>query len=804
LTPEEYEAARASTLNAHYTTPLVIKAVYDVIERMGFTTGNILEPSCGIGNFFGLLPDKMKKSNLYGVELDSITGRIAQQLYPDATIQIKGFEKTKFPNDYFDIAVGNVPFGSYHINDPNYNKLGFTIHNYFLAKSLDKVRPGGIVAMLTSRYTMDAKSPEVRKYLAERAELLGAVRLPQGTFKANAGTEVVIDILFLQKRERPVIVEPDWVHLGQTEDGFTVNNYFIQHPEMVLGKHAHTSTQYERESYTVEPFMETDLSQQLSEIIPLIKGQIPERNALVQDESEINGNALSVNPDVKNYSFTVVDGEVYFRENDKMNQPKLPKTSLDRIKGMIELRDCVRKLIDLQMDDAVSDAAIKQEQAHLNKLYDAYTEKYGLINDKSNRQAFSADSSYYLLCSLEVMDENGKLKRKADMFSKRTIQKHVAATHVDTASEALAVSIGECARVDLSYMSQLTGKSEKELVHELRGVLFRVPNKEENGKPVYQTADEYLSGMVRVKLREAQKAAETDPAFAINVEALTAAQPKDLDASEIEVRLGATWIDKKYYQQFMYEVFDTPFYLQAWGYHQTGRIELQYSPYTANWWIENKTKVPSYDISAYTTFGTPRASAYYILEESLNLRDVRIYDTVTDENGKDKRVLNAKETTLAAQKQQAIRDAFREWIRQNPERRQALVKQYNEEMNGIRPREYDGSHIIFGGMNPEISLRTHQRNAVAHVLYGGNTLLAHEVGAGKTFEMIAAAMESKRLGLCKKSVFVVPNHLTEQWSAEFLRLYPAANILVTTKKDFEKNNRKKCCARIATGDYDGG
>ena len=795
LTPEEYEAARASTLNAHYTSPTVIRAVYEAVEQMGFRTGNILEPSMGVGNFFGMLPESMAGSRLYGVELDSISGRIAKQLYPKADITVAGFETTD-RRDFYDLAIGNVPFGQYQVNDKAYNKLGFNIHNYFFAKALDQVRPGGVVAFVTSRYTMDAKDSTVRRYLAQRAELLGAIRLPNNAFRANAGTDVVSDILFLQKRDRPLDIAPDWTQTGRIEEGFTVNQYFLDHPEMVLGRPTAESTQYGKQDYTVVPIEGLDLADQLHDAVKYIRGTYQEAALPELGEGEDIDESLPADPNVKNYSYTVVDGAVYFRENSRMVRPDLNATAEARVKGLVGLRDCVQQLIDLEMDAAAPDADIRAQMAELNRRYDDFSAKYGLINDRANRLAFADDSSYYLLCALEVLDEDGQLKHKADMFTKRTIKPHEAVTAVDTASEALAVSISEKACVDMAYMEQLTGKTGEELADELRGVIFRVPGQTEpDGTPHYVTADEYLSGNVRRKLRQAQRAAEQDPDFAVNVEALTAAQPKDLDASEIEVRLGATWIDKEYIQQFMYETFDTPFYLQR-------SIEVHYTPFTAEWQISGKNVVGQNNVAAYSTYGTGRANAYKILEDSLNLRDVRIYDTVEDADGKERRVLNAKETTLAAQKQQAIRDAFRDWIWRDPERRQALVRQYNEEMNATRPREYDGSHIVFGGMNPAITLREHQKNAIAHVLYGGNTLLAHEVGAGKTFEMVGAAMEAKRLGLCQKSLFVVPNHLTEQWASEFLRLYPSANILVTTKKDFEKHNRKKFCARIATGDYD--
>ena len=794
LSPAEYDSARASTLNAHYTSPTVIRAIYEAVGSMGFKAGNILEPSCGVGNFFGMLPEEMSASRLYGVELDSISGRIAKQLYPHAEITVGGFETTD-RRDFYDLAVGNVPFGQYQVNDRAYNKLGFSIHNYFFAKALDQVRPGGVVAFVTSRYTMDAKDPAVRRYLAQRADLLGAIRLPNNAFRANAGTDVVSDIIFLQKRDRPLTIEPEWVHLGQNEDGFSINSYFVDHPEMILGRQTAESTQYGRQDFTVVPIEGLELSDQLHDAVKYIHGTYQEAELPDLGDGEAIDTSLPADPDVKNYSYTVVDGDVYFRENSRMVRPDLNATAEARIKGMVALRDCVHQLIDMQMDAYTPDHAIREKQAELNRLYDDFSGKYGLINDRGNRLAFSDDSSYYLLCALEVLDEDGKLERKADMFTKRTIKPHEAVTSVDTASEALAVSIAEKARVDMEYMAQLTGKPMEEIAAELSGVIFKDPAYGDDPLSGWQTADEYLSGKVRQKLREAQRAAQRDPAYLPNVEALKAAQPKDLDASEIEVRLGATWIDKEYIRQFMYETFDTPRYLR-------GTIDVNYAAFTAEWQITGKNSIAYNNIAAYTTYGTDRANAYRILEDSLNLRDVRIYDTIEDAEGRERRVLNAKETTLAAQKQQAIREAFKDWIWKDPERRQALVRQYNEEMNGIRPREYDGSHIVFSGMNPEITLREHQKSAIAHVLYGGNTLLAHEVGAGKTFEMVAAAMESKRLGLCQKSIFVVPNHLTEQWASEFLRLYPSANILVTTKKDFETRNRKKFCARIATGDYD--
>jgi N12 class adenine-specific DNA methylase len=790
LSPEEYAAARASTLNAHYTSPTVIRAIYDAVENMGFQTGNILEPSMGVGNFFGMLPESMKSSRLYGVELDSITGKIAKQLYPKADITVAGFETTD-RKDFFDLAVGNVPFGQYQVSDRAFDKLGFSIHNYFFAKALEQVRPGGVVAFVTSRYTMDAKDSAARKYIAQRADFLGAIRLPNNAFKANAGTDVVSDIIFLQKRDRPIEIEPDWVHLGANADGFAINRYFIDHPEMVLGRQTSESTQYGRQDFTVAPVEGADLAEQLSGAIRNIRGTYAEAELPDLGEDETIVETIPADPNVRNFSYTVVDGELYYRQNSIMTKPDFNATAKERAKGMVELRDCVQKLISQQMDGFISDETIRQTQAELNTLYDGFTAKYGLINSRANALAFAEDSSYYLLCSLEELDEDKNLKRKADMFTRRTIRAHEAVTSVDTASEALALSISEKACVDMEYMAQLTGKDEDALASDLRGVIFRNP---ENKR--WETADEYLSGNVREKLRIAQSAQNLfEGDYAGNVEALKAAQPKDLDASEIEVRLGATWIDPSYIREFMWETFETPFYQQR-------MIDVTYSAFTAEWNIRNKNAVSYSNIAAYMTYGTERANAYKILEDTLNLRDVRIYDTKHDADGRERRVLNSKETTLAQQKQQAIRDAFRDWIWRDPDRRHTLVARYNELFNSTRPREYDGSHITFAGMNPEIRLREHQLNAVAHVLYGGNTLLAHEVGAGKTFEMVAAAMESKRLGLCHKSLFVVPNHLTEQWSGEFLRLYPSANILVATKKDFEPKNRKKFCARIATGEYD--
>ena len=786
LTDEEYAAARGSTLNAHYTSPVVIRAMYEALGSMGFRDGNVLEPACGVGNFFGVLPESMSQSRLYGVELDSITGRMARQLYPDARIEITGFEKTN-RKDFFDVAVGNVPFGNYKVADRAFDKYGFLIHDYFLAKTLEQVRPGGVIAFITSKGTMDKASPDVRRYIAQRAELLGAIRLPNNAFKANAGTEVTSDILFLQKREHPIDIEPDWIHLGQTADGIPINSYFVDHPDMVLGRMQWDKSMYGNEKETTcEPIPGADLAQQLHAAVRNIDG---EYKRIEISEMDINkGRTIPADPDVRNFSYALVDGQVYYRENSVMTRPVLNQTTQERVKGMIELRDCVRKLIDLQLTDG-SDAEIRAQQAELGRLYDAFSAEYGIINGKANGRAFEGDSSYYLLCSLEILDEDRKLKRKADIFSKRTIRRRKPVTQVDTASEALAVSIGERAKVDLPFMARLTGKAEDEIVADLQGVIFLDPLEQ-----TWQTADEYLSGNVRAKLRVAQTAAESDPSFAVNVEALQAAQPKDLDASEIDVRLGTTWVDKAYIQRFMIELLGIPYYEQR-------RIHVNYAPQTAEWSIDGKSLL-SENVNNYMKYGTRRAPALKILEDTLNLRDTRVYDVVQDENGRDKRELNQKETTIAQQKQQAIKDAFHDWVWKDPTRRHELVTRYNELFNSTRPREYDGSHIVFDGMNPEITLREHQRNAIAHVLYGGNTLLAHQVGAGKTFEMVAAAMESKRLGLCQKSMFVVPNHLTEQWASEFLRLYPSANILVTTKKDFEKAKRKQFCARIATGDYD--
>ena len=796
LSQAEYASARASTLNAHYTSPTVIRAIYDTIGRMGFTTGNVLEPACGVGNFFGMLPESMAASNLYGTELDSITGRIAKQLYPQANIAIQGFEKTD-RRDFYDLAVGNVPFGHYKVPDRAYDKLNFNIHDYFFAKAIDQVRPGGVIAFITSKGTMDKQSPEVRKYIARRAELLGAVRLPNNAFKANAGTEVTSDILFLQKRDRAIDIEPDWVHLGQTEDGVPVNSYFADHPEMVLGKMAWDDSMYGNHRETAcLPTPGAELAEQLAAAMEHITGQITEAELPDLGDGEVIDMSIPADPNTKNFSYAIVDGDVYYRENSRMVRPELNATAKERVKGLVALRDCVQSLIALQMDAYTPDAEITEAQTELNRLYDVFSAKYGLINSRGNANAFSDDNSYYLLCSLEILDENGALERKADMFTKRTIRPARVVEHVDSASEALAVSIAEKARVDMPYMEKLTGKPEETLVGELKNAIFRLPAlADAKNQPRYATADEYLSGNIREKLVAARNAAETSELFSPNVQALEQAMPKPLDASEIDVRLGATWIDKSYIQQFMEETLETPFYM-------CNKIRVNYSPVTAEWNISNKGTIRSNDVTAYSTYGTEYASAYKILEDTLNLRDVRIYDTVRDVDGNEKRVLNKNATTLAQQKQQAIKDAFQDWVWQDADRRRELSDKYNELFNSTRPREYDGSHITFSGMNPEIALRPHQRDAIAHILYGGNTLLAHEVGAGKTFEMVAAVMESKRLGLCNKALFAVPNHLTEQWSSEFLRLYPSANILVATKKDFETKNRKKFCARIATGDYD--
>ena len=799
LSEDEYAAARSSVLNAHYTSPTVIRGIYDAVERMGFRSGNILEPSMGVGNFFGMLPDTMADSRLYGVELDSITGRIAKMLYPQADITVAGFETTD-RRDFYDLAVGNVPFGQYKVNDKAYNKLGFSIHNYFFAKAIDQVRPGGIIAFVTSRYTMDSKDSTARKHMAERADLLGAIRLPNNAFRANAGTDVVSDIIFLQKRDRPADIEPDWVQLGKTEDGFAINQYFVDHPEMVLGELTAESTQYGREELTVVPIEGAVLADQLAEAVQHIEGQYVEVEVETPDvaDAEVERKTLPADPDVKNFSYAVVDGEVYYRENSIMTQVELSDNAKARVTGMVELRQIVNQLIQEQLDD-YPDEDIKATQAKLNTAYDVFTAKYGLLNDRKNGRLFEDDSSYYLLCSLENLDENKQLKSKADMFTKRTIRPERTVTSVDTPSEALAVSIGEHGRVDLPYMAELLGSpgDYERITTELQGVIFKDPSADaDDPEAGWQTADEYLSGNVRNKLRMAQLAAESHPEFKINVEALTKAQPKDLEASEIDIRLGATWLNPAIVQQFMMETFQPPYRIRY-----NNLIQVRYSPFTSEWRIGNKSAAGMYDIMSTETYGTHRANAYKILEDTLNLRDCRIYDTI-EEDGKERRVLNQKETMLAQQKQQAIKDTFAGWVWQDPQRRNLLVKQYNELFNSTRPREYDGSHIHFVGMNPEINLREHQRNAVAHVLYGGNTLLAHEVGAGKSFEMAASAMESKRLGLCQKSLFVVPNHLTEQWASEFLRLYPNAKLLVTSKKDFEPANRKRFCARIATGDYD--
>ena len=798
LSEDEYAAARSSVLNAHYTSPTVIRSIYDVVERMGFRNGNILEPSMGVGNFFGMLPDTMQGSRLYGVELDSITGRIAKKLYPQADITVAGFETTD-RRDFYDLAVGNVPFGQYKVNDKAYNKLGFSIHNYFFAKAIDQVRPGGIVAFVTSRYTMDSKDSTARKHMAERADLLGAIRLPNNAFKANAGTDVVSDIIFLQKRDRPADIEPAWVQLGKTEDGFAINQYFADRPEMVLGVLSTESTQYGREELTVAPIEGANLADQLAEAVQHIEGQYTEVEVETPDiaDAEAERKTLPADPDVKNFSYTVVDGEVFYRENSVMTQVELSDTAKGRVTGMVELRQIVNDLIDQQLND-YPDEDIKATQEHLNAAYDAFTAKYGLLNDRRNGRLFEQDSSYYLLCSLENLDEQGQLKSKAAMFTKRTIRPERTVTSVDTPSEALVVSIGEHGKVDLPYMAELLGTPGEygRITTELSSVIFKDPAADPTDPEAgWQMADEYLSGDVRAKLRMAQFAAETNPEFAVNVTALEKAQPRELEASEIDVRLGATWLSPDIIQKFMTETFQIPYYLRH-------AVKVRYSPYTAEWRVEGKTATGRGDIISSETYGTSRANAYKILEETLNLKDVRIYDTIEDAEGKPKRVLNKRETMLAQQKQQVIKDAFANWVWQDPQRRILLVKQYNELFNSTRPREYDGSHIHFVGMNPEITLREHQRNAIAHVLYGGNTLLAHEVGAGKTYEMAASAMEAKRLGLCQKSLFVVPNHLTEQWASEFLNLYPNAKLLVARRKDFETANRKKFCARIATGDYD--
>ena len=786
LTESEYSSARESTLNAHYTSPTVIKAIYECVANMGFTTGNVLEPSCGIGNFFGLVPEAMGKSKLYGIELDSITGRIAKQLYQNANIAVQGYEDSSLPDSFFDLAVGNVPFGNYGVSDKRYDKNHFMVHDYFFAKTLDKVRPGGIIAFVTSSGTMDKKNSAVRKYIAQRAELLGAVRLPNNAFLQNAGTQVVADILFLQKRDRAIETEPEWVHLGKSAEGFTVNQYFADNPDMVLGQLTEENTQYGRQECTCAPIAGADLSEQLRDAMANIHGSITEYEREDDELSESTNESIPADPDVRNFSFTVVDGQIYYRENSRMNKMEVSVTAANRIKGMIELRDCTRRLIEYQLE-GYPDEDIAREQRSLNALYDRYTDKYGLLNSRANNMAFSDDSAYCLLCSLEVIDENGNLGRKADMFTKRTIRQQSVVTSVDTATEALAVSLSEKANVDMPYMAELTGKTEEQLAEELTGVIFLNPATKQ-----YETADEYLSGDVRWKLQLLREI--DDPQYAANMAALEKVQPKDLSASEIDVRLGATWLPPEDIEQFVHELLSTAYYIR-------NRIKVHYSPITAAWNIENKNADYN-NVAAGVTYGTNRINAYKIIEETLNLKDVRIFDTVTDENGNEVRVLNKKDTILAQQKQQLIKDAFRDWIWKDPDRRDRLTTLYNTKFNSIRPREYDGSHICFTGMNPEITLRPHQVNAIARILYGGNTLLAHVVGAGKTFEMVAAAMESNRLGLCQKSLFVVPNHLTEQWAAEFLQLYPSANILVATKKDFETRNRKKFCSRIATGDYD--
>ncbi|RJW24465.1 DNA helicase, partial [Ruminococcus sp. OM02-16LB] len=790
LSPEEYRAAMESTLTAFYTPPVVIKAMYDALDRLGFSQGNILEPSCGTGNFFGLLPESMQNSKLHGVEIDSLTGRIAKQLYQKANIAIEGFEKTNLPDDHFDVVLGNVPFGEIRVNDSRYNAQKFLIHDYFFAKALDKVRAGGVVMFITSKGTMDKASPEVRKYIAQRAELLGAIRLPDNTFKANAGTEVTSDILILQKRDRVMDIEPDWVHLDTDENGVTMNRYFVEHPEMVLGEIKMENTRFGTFEPVCKARKDIPLSELLSNAVQRINGEIPELDNRVDEISDEQELSVPADPNVRNFSFTLVDGRVYFRENDRMQPASVSMTAENRIKGLIQIRDCVRKLIEYQTED-YPEEMIRTEQENLNRLYDVYTAKYGLINSRGNYLAFASDESYFLLCSLEVLDDEGNFKRKADMFTKRTIKPHREVTSVETASEALALSIGEKARVDLPYMEQLAGKTQVELVQDLQGVIFKVPNCE----PVsYVAADEYLSGNVRNKLTVAELAAKNDPELAVNVDALKKVIPKDLSAAEISVRLGATWIPQEDIQRFVMELL-TP------SSYAAGRLKVRYTPINGDWFIENKSSDMG-NVKADSTYGTKRASAYRIIEDTLNLRDTRIFDYVYDEHGNKKAVFNAKETTAAQAKQEVIKQAFQDWIWKDPERRNRLVRYYNDTFNSVRPREYDGSHITFGGISPEITLRPHQVNAIAHILYGGNTLLAHKVGAGKTFEMVAAAQESKRLGLCQKSMFVVPNHLVGQWASEYLRLYPSANILVTTKQDFETGNRKKFCGRIATGDYD--
>ncbi|HBT63793.1 MAG TPA: helicase, partial [Ruminococcaceae bacterium] len=793
LTPEEYASARESTLTAFYTPPEVITAIYKAMEQMGFKEGNLLEPSCGIGNFIGMLPDAMQNSKIYGVELDTISAGIAQQLYQKTTIAAEGFEETNLPDSFFDGVVGNVPFGDFKVSDKRYDKHKFLIHDYFFAKSLDKLRPGGVMALVTSKGTMDKENSAVRKYIAQRAELLGAIRLPNNTFKGNAGTEVVSDILILQKRDRLIDIEPDWVHLDTDENGIKMNSYFVQHPEMILGEMKMVSGRFGMEA-TCVPYENADLAAQLDEAVANIHGEITEYET--EEELEEEDNSIPADPTVRNFSYTVVDDKIYYRENSRMTPVEVSATAENRIKGMIAIRNSVRTLIELQTED-YPDSEIKAEQERLNRLYDTFSGKYGLINNRANTSAFSQDSSFSLLSALEIIGEDGELERKADMFSKRTIKPHTPVTSVDTASEALAVSLGEKATIDMDYMMELSGKSENEIFEDLKGVIFLNPLYEYGNsyEPKYLMADEYLSGNVREKLRIAKNSAELYPEdYKVNVEALQKVQPKDLTASEISVRLGATWLPPDDVQEFIFHLLETPRYAQ-WN------IKVHFSPFTSEWNIEGK----SYDkgnVRAYNTYGTSRINAYKIIEETLNLKDVRIFDYIEDDEGKKKAVLNKKETAIAQSKQEMIKQEFQDWIWSDPERRERLCKSYNEKFNSVRPREYDGSHIIFNGMNPEIELREHQKNAVAHILYGGNTLLAHAVGAGKTFEMVAAAQESKRLGLCNKSLFVVPNHLTEQWAAEYLQLYPAANILVATKKDFETKNRKKFCGRIATGDYD--
>ena len=787
LTPEEYASARESTLTAFYTPPEVITAIYKAMEQMGFKEGNLLEPSCGIGNFIGMLPDTMQDSKIYGVELDTISAGIAQQLYQKTTIAAQGFEETNLPDSFFDGVVGNVPFGDFKVSDKRYDKHKFLIHNYFFAKSLDKLRPGGVMALVTSKGTMDKETLAVRKYIAQRAELLGAIRLPNNTFKGNAGTEVISDILILQKRDRLIDIEPDWVHLDTDENGIKMNSYFVQHPEMILGEMKMVSGRFGMEA-TCVPYENADLAAQLDEAVANIHGEITEYE--VEEELEEEDNSIPADPTVRNFSYTVVDDKIYYRENSRMTPVEVSATAENRIKGMIVIRNSVRTLIELQTED-YPDSEIKAEQERLNRLYDTFSGKYGLINSRANTSAFSQDSSFSLLSALEIIGEDGELERKADMFSKRTIKPHTPVTSVDTASEALAVSLGEKATIDMDYMMELSGKSENEIFEDLKGVIFLNPLYEYGNsyEPKYLMADEYLSGNVREKLRIAKNSAELYPEdYKVNVEALQKVQPKDLTASEISVRLGATWLPPDDVQEFIFHLLETPRYAQ-WN------IKVHFSPFTSEWNIEGK----SYDkgnVRAYNTYGTSRINAYKIIEETLNLKDVRIFDYIEDDEGKKKAVLNKKETAIAQSKQEMIKQEFQDWIWSDPERRERLCKSYNEKFNSVRPREYDGSHIIFNGMNPEIELREHQKNAVAHILYGGNTLLAHAVGAGKTFEMVAAAQESKRLGLCNKSLFVVPNHLTEQWAAEYLQLYPAANILVATKKDFETKNRKKFCGGL--------